>query len=249
MRQRTKFFVALAMVCAVILGVAAAAGVSRQINATLRPDITIKVDGVTQTLTDSTRNETAPIISHGTTYLPVKSIGQILGQSVTWDGQTNTVNITGSNTPATAPSTPTGGDMIGEARAKEIALEHAKLSASDVTFIHAELDWENGRRVYDVEFYSANKEYDYEIDAKTGEIMSYDYDAEGYAPSAGSYISQDAAAKLAQDRAPKATLVKIEFDYDDGRAVYEGELREGRWEYEFKIDAATGEFLKWEKDN
>ena len=50
-------------------------------------------------------------------------------------------------------------------------------------------------------------------------------------------------------RAPKATLFKIEFDYDDGRAVYEGELREGRWEYEFKIDASTGEFLKWEKDS
>lgn len=250
MKQRTKFFVALAMICAVILGVAAAAGVSRQISATLRPDITIKVDGATQTITDSNGNETAPIIYNGTTYLPVKSIGQILGQSVTWDGQTNTVNITSSNTPTTAPSTPSGGDMIGEAKAKEIALEHAKLSASDVTFIHTELDWENGRRVYDVEFYSGNKEYDYEIDAKTGEIVSYDYDAEGYTPpAAGNVITQEAAIQLAKNKAPNATLVEIEFDYDDGRPVYEGELREGRWEYEFKIDASTGEFLKWEKDS
>ena len=119
-----------------------------------------------------------------------------------------------------------------------------------MTFIHVELDWENGRRVYDVEFYNGAKEYDYEIDATTGEIVSFDYDAEGYTPSqSGNIITQEAAVKLAQDRVPNATLVKIEYDFDDGRPVYEGELREGRWEYEFEIDAATGEFLKWEKDD
>lgn len=250
MDKKSKFFVALACVCAAILGAAAAAGTSRQITATLRPDITVRVDGVTQTITDSNGDVTAPIIYNGTTYLPVKSIGQILGQSVTWDGRTNTVNITDPNTPATAPSTPSSADLIGEAKAKEIALNHAKLSASDVTFVHAELDWEDGRRVYDVEFYSGSKEYDYEIDAVTGEILSYDYDAEGYAPpQSGGLITQEQASKLAKDRAPKAVLVEIEFDYDHGQAVYEGELREGRTEYEFKIDAETGEFLKWEVDH
>ena len=159
------------------------------------------------------------------------------------------VSSRSTSTPST-PSTPSSKDLIGEAKAKELALGHAKLSASDVTFIHVELDWENGRQVYDVEFYSGAKEYDYEIDAKTGEIVSFDYDAEGYAPSqSGNIITQEAAVKLAQDRVPNATLVKIEYDFDDGRPVYEGELREGRWEYEFEIDAATGEFLKWEKDD
>ena len=254
MKQKKKFAASMVLACAVLIGVAYAAGASRQISATLRPDITIKVDGVTKTITDSNGNAAAPIIYNGTTYLPVKSVGQLLGQDVTWDGKTNTVNITGpststDSTPST-PSTPASKDLIGEAKAKELALGHAKLSASDVTFIHVELDWENGRQVYDVEFYSGAKEYDYEIDAKTGEIVSFDYDAEGYAPSqSGNVITQEAAVKLAQDRVPNATLVKIEYDFDDGRPVYEGELREGRWEYEFEIDAATGEFLKWEKDD
>ena len=53
---------------------------------------------------------------------------------------------------------------------------------------------------------------------------------------------------MAQGKAPNATLVKLEFDFDDGRAVYEGELRDGRMEYEFEIDAASGSFLKWEQD-
>lgn len=43
-------------------------------------------------------------------------------------------------------------------------------------------------------------------------------------------------------------MIKLEFDFDDGRAVYEGELREGRTEYDFEIDAATGNFIKWEQD-
>jgi len=165
MKQKIKYFSALCAVCAVMLGVAAAAGASRQITATLRPDITVRVDGAVQTITDSTGQETAPIIYNGTTYLPVKSIGQILDREVTWDGKTNTVNIT-----APAPST--------------------------------------------------------EPD----------------------YITREQAVKLAQDRAPNATLAKIEFEEDDGRWVYEGELREGRTEYEFKIDAQSGQFLEWKID-
>ena len=46
---------------------------------------------------------------------------------------------------------------IGADRAKEIALDHAGVSASKATFVRAHLDYEDGRRVYDVEFYSGSK--------------------------------------------------------------------------------------------
>lgn len=74
---------------------------------------------------------------------------------------------------------------IGADRAKEIALDHAGVSASKATFVRAHLDYEDGRRVYDVEFYSGSKEYDYEIDAASGDILSWDYDAEYYTGQAG----------------------------------------------------------------
>ena len=60
-------------------------------------------------------------------------------------------------------------------------MAHAGLSASQVTFVRAYLDWDDGRYVYDVEFYTSDyKEYDYEIDAYTGAVLSYDYDADYY---------------------------------------------------------------------
>lgn len=90
----------------------------------------------------------------------------------------------------------TASGLITEEQAKSKALAHAGLSASQVNFIWVKQDWEDGRRVYEVEFYTDDyQEYDYEIDARTGEILSFDYDAEGYnRPEqnlSGSYIGQD----------------------------------------------------------
>lgn len=83
--------------------------------------------------------------------------------------------------------------------AKQIALAHAKIAQSSVTFIKAELDTEDGRQVYDIEFYSGNTEYDYEIDAISGEIVSSDMDIENYTIPA-----QTAAQPAATQAAPAA---------------------------------------------
>ncbi len=49
-------------------------------------------------------------------------------------------------------------------------------------------------------------------------------------------------------KAPGASITKFEFDKDDGIAVYEVELRKGIYEYEVKINAATGAIIEFEKD-
>ena len=56
-------------------------------------------------------------------------------------------------------------------RAKSIALGHAGVSASSVSFSKAKLDDDDGRGVYEIEFYVGNTEYDYEIDAHSGAIL------------------------------------------------------------------------------
>lgn len=67
---------------------------------------------------------------------------------------------------------------IGEAKAKEIALNHAGVKEDSISGLWIKLDYDDGRTEYEVEFYAGNKEYDYDIDAVSGEILHYDYDIE-----------------------------------------------------------------------
>lgn len=165
-----------------------------------------------------------------------------------------------SNVAPVEPSASSGNaevSYIGEETAKSTALEHAGLTAADVTFHKVKLDKDDRKVVYEVEFFSGSTEYDYEIDAQTGTILSYDQEIEGYDLTApitpggtgtAELIGEEAAKSIAQEKAPGAVFVEFELDYDDGRAVYEGEMRNGNIEYEFEIDAASGAVLKWEED-
>ena len=65
--------------------------------------------------------------------------------------------------------------VISVEKAKEIALKKAGLSASQVTFEKAKLDKEDGKLVYEIEFYIKGKtEYEAEVDAYTGAILEYE---------------------------------------------------------------------------
>jgi uncharacterized membrane protein YkoI len=62
---------------------------------------------------------------------------------------------------------------IGFEKAKSIALVHANVPESEIRKYEAELDRYRGRAVYKIEFDSAMIEYEYEIDAETGEIIRW----------------------------------------------------------------------------
>lgn len=61
--------------------------------------------------------------------------------------------------------------------AKNIALTDAGLDINNVRFTREELDHDNHTLVYELEFFSNDIEYDYEINATTGDIISYDRDS------------------------------------------------------------------------
>lgn len=67
-------------------------------------------------------------------------------------------------------------EKISEKKAKEVALEHAGLKEADVTALFVELDYDDGILRYEVDFHHGGYEYDYDIDAKTGKVLSYDKD-------------------------------------------------------------------------
>lgn len=58
--------------------------------------------------------------------------------------------------------------------AKDAALRHAGLSESQISDVEIDLDRDNGKLIYEVDFNSGNIEYDYDIDAETGEVISAD---------------------------------------------------------------------------
>ena len=182
------------------------------------------------------------------------------------------VDATTQATPAGTPAnqanqnqnaSQTSTSYIGEARALEIAMNHAGVSSANVQFSYAKLEFDDGKWIYDTEFYAGNTEYDYEINASTGAILSYDYDMESnYTPkqqspatpaaSAGTAaVSIETAKQTALARVSGATEshIRIYTDYDDGRMVYEGKIIYNAMEYEFEIDAATGNIIEWDAES
>ena len=153
-----------------------------------------------------------------------------------------------------ASQKPDSSSYITQSRAKKIALADAGVKAANAVFLKASLDWDDGRAQYEVEFYSGNTEYDYDIDALTGAILSSDRELEDFdigtvSSSSGKVISAEKAKSIALNRAPSgSTVVKCQLDRDDGRTIYEVELRNGRMEYDCDIDAVSGQILKWESD-
>ena len=76
----------------------------------------------------------------------------------------------------TADRSEASGQYIGMERAKEIAFAHAKVSASSVRKLKVELDRDDGRMIYEIEFEVGRMDYEYEIDAETGDILSWEAD-------------------------------------------------------------------------
>ena len=69
-----------------------------------------------------------------------------------------------------------GGTLTRE-EALEKALEDAGVDRDQVDFIKKnELDYEHGRKIYEVEFVKDGVEYEYDIDAETGRVMKRDRD-------------------------------------------------------------------------
>ena len=160
----------------------------------------------------------------------------------------------------TAPAAASAGEITLE-KAKEIALAHAKLAAGAVTFTKTQKELDDGVWKYEIEFYAGQVEYDYDIDAKTGAILSFDQDAESYVPALvpaqtktnGTGITGQQALQIALKHAKVAqntiSRTKIKRDRENGRNVFEVEFHVGRTEYNYDIDAATGAVVEFDVDN
>ena len=144
----------------------------------------------------------------------------------------------------------------GEEAAKSAAFTHAGVSAADAESLRCKLDWDDGRQVYDIEFWVGTTEYDYEIDASTNAVLEATQEQNSHrsgtaAQQSGGFIGEEAAKSAALTHAgvsaADAGYVKCELDENDGYWVYELEFRVGSVEYDYEIDASSGAVVKAEQ--
>lgn len=178
------------------------------------------------------------------------------------EGQTsgNEQNTGAANAaPITTSGSASQSAYIGPEAAKEAALKHAGVSASDATFVEAEYDYDDGRMVYEVEFHVKGTEYDYEIDAQTGEVVKYKTEQNGTntggsSANTSSFIGESAAKAAALSHAgvseSSTKYCNAWLEYDDGRAeCYEVEFMAGNTRYEYKIALTSATVLESERES
>ena len=137
-------------------------------------------------------------------------------------------------------------EKISEGKAKEIALEDAGLTDSDVRYDRIEVGTEQGASVYEIEFKTASTEYDYDIAIADGEIVKESREVRR--PSAsGSYISEAKAKEIALNDAgvdeSDVTYTTFETGTEDGVVVYEIEFEDADNEYDYDIANAGGQIV------
>ena len=170
----------------------------------------------------------------------------------------------------------TAAAAISETEAQNIALEDAGLNQNDVSFTKTNLDRDDGRSQYDIEFIASadNTKYDYEIDAESGAILSVDRETgrngnttsnssqqnnttqqqqnTTTGPQAAGEITADEAKSIALQHAGLAEAdvlyANVEYDRDNGHNEWSVDFATQDTEYNYEINAADGSILKSEKE-
>ncbi len=157
-------------------------------------------------------------------------------------------------------------NVVGETAAKQAAFAHANVKEADVKKLVCKEDFDDGKWIYEIEFVSGDYEYEYEVDAQSGLVVSFDRereeDVKEHRPSQSTQQTKPTTPNAKVDEAAvKQTVLahanvnetdvrgfKCKLDRDDGRLVYEVEFVAGGFEYDYEVDAETGTILQSEKE-
>ncbi len=145
------------------------------------------------------------------------------------------------------------------------ALDDAQLAKEAIDRLKIEIDYDGDRRamVYEIEFISGEKKYEYEVNANTGDIVDREIDIikndderddsrdddrkeEQSGKNEKLLSREEALEKVYADAGVKASDVRrpeMELEREGKKDIYEIEFKYGGKEYEYKVDAQTGEIL------
>lgn len=118
----------------------------------------------------------------------------------------------------------------------------------DGTVDDIELEWEDGRLVYEVELKFTGEDYDFDIDAHTGEIINIDGNLLKTPIAEEVDITIQQAQQMALDHFGTGNIREIELEKNNGRYIYELEVRIAGEDGDVSVDATNGEILYVEDD-
>ena len=151
---------------------------------------------------------------------------------------------------------------IGEAAAESIAYAAANVKKEQVTKTECKLDLDDGVLAYEVEFEAGGSEYECDINALTGEVLSCKSEKEDENEAGEPEITvpdtivfktkeeiKDSILKKNGFTASDCRNFEIELDYEDGIAKYEVEFICGETEYDYEVNAVSGKILSYSFKN
>ena len=135
--------------------------------------------------------------------------------------------------------------LIGMEKAEQLALAAAsgKVESMDI-------DRKKGKLVYDVEIQQNNRDVDVWIDAYTGKSLGVrvdrneDDDDRDNLP--GNLIGAGKASAIAVKHVKGGTAVEVDLDQDDGRRVYDVEVKTANGSSDVEVHAISGKVIKAE---
>lgn len=133
---------------------------------------------------DKTNNNAGDMMSNGMSKVESGAEDIISGTESTVSGVISGAESTidgamGGTTQSSKSNTSDKMTLTAKISAKEAAaaaLRHAGLKEESVRDLDVDLDRDNGRLIYEIDFNSNGTEYDYDVDAQTGDIISADKD-------------------------------------------------------------------------
>ncbi len=207
-------------------------------------------------------------IYNGTTYLPIRIVGEALGVNVNWDSHAKAVliddkesnleyptdlkpttnnnssssnNHTNSNTNSNTSTT----SFISENRAKEIAF--AKVGGTGtITEFKSDL-YDDDYPKYEIDIVVNNTKHEMDIHGITGAIVKYETEYHRGSTSSQANITEERAKEIALEKSNGGTITSFKSDlYDDDYPKYEIEIINNATKYEIDVHATTGAITDYE---
>lgn len=161
--------------------------------------------------------------------------------------------------------------FISKNEVKDIVTKNMNVSSGDLYFESIDFEFDNG--IYEVEVYYQNRDYEYKIDAKEGKIIYTDFrnintnnqnnsnNGNNNGNSNGQNSLNGVTASITLEEAKNIALTNAgldinsvrftreELDHDNHTLVYELEFYYNNIEYDYEINATTGDIISYDKDS